>query len=350
MASVSQPVDAVIAVTHRCNARCVMCNIWREQRRDTLGPAELEKLPPSLRTVNLSGGEPFLRDDLPALVDVVCRRCPRAIITLSTNGLATDRIVKAMQAMGLGDRRVRLAVSVDGIGATHDRLRGVPGAFERTMSTVDALRRAGCSGLRLSMTVLPENAHDVAAVADLARGRRLELGIVAAQTSGPQLHVEALPDGELDAAARQAFETVVRDLLKQWRPKRWLRAHFTDRTWRYLCGERWDNLSRPGEAMVFIQSDATVYPSGVAGEAMGNLGEMSWEDLWTSQAARKARQVERSRRHESWMICTARRYYRRRALAVVAWILARKAQAHLGCFRLRTSSGQGGTTRAHRTH
>jgi MoaA/NifB/PqqE/SkfB family radical SAM enzyme len=343
-------VDAVIGVTHRCNARCLMCNIWREQVRDALDADALRKLPRSLQTVNLSGGEPFLRDDLPELVAAVRDRCRRAIVTLSTNGLASDRILPAMREIGLGEPRVRLAVSVDGLGEVHDRIRGVDGAFERAMQTVDALRYAGCSGLRLSMTVTADNAHQVAAVADLARCRGLELGVVAAQAAEAQLHVASLPSARPGAEARQAFEAVVADWLRTARPKLWLRAHFAAMTWRYLCGERWENFSRPGESLFFVQSDGTVYPSGVGGQPMGNLCEMTWQQVWQGEAARQARRAERSRRQESWMICTARRYYRKRAPGVVGWILSEKIRAHLRRLRLPEVPQAGGEARAHRTH
>ena len=64
----AHPRDAVIAVTHRCNAHCVMCNVWKSRRRDELQPEHMGKLPASLKTINLSGGEPFLRADLPEFV------------------------------------------------------------------------------------------------------------------------------------------------------------------------------------------------------------------------------------------------------------------------------------------
>ncbi len=44
----------------------------------------------------MSGGEPFLRDDLPDVVRVMREACPRARVVISTNGLATDRIVAAV--------------------------------------------------------------------------------------------------------------------------------------------------------------------------------------------------------------------------------------------------------------
>ena len=55
------PATAIIAVTLNCNARCTMCDIWKNQMKDELRPEEFAKVPSGLRDINLSGGEPFLR-------------------------------------------------------------------------------------------------------------------------------------------------------------------------------------------------------------------------------------------------------------------------------------------------
>jgi MoaA/NifB/PqqE/SkfB family radical SAM enzyme len=319
-----------------------MCNIWQHDVRDALEPEHLRTLPVSLRTVNLSGGEPFLRDDLPDLVAAVRQRCPRATIAISTNGLATEKIIAAVRAIGPADPRVRVAVSIDGLGETHDRIRGVEGAFERAMDTLDQLRDLGCRGLRMSMTVSADNAGQVGAVADLAAARGLELGVVAAQAAGTQLHVDALPSDLPDAHAREVFEDVVARWLRSARPKRWLRAHFTAMTWRYLCGQRWENISRPGEEFFFLQSDATVYTSSVSGEPMGNLCQDTWDDLWSSPQAAEARAIETARPHRSWMICTARRYYRHRRAAVLGWVFRSKLRSHFRAFHLPNAEKAGG--------
>jgi molybdenum cofactor biosynthesis enzyme MoaA len=71
-----EPTAAVVAATLNCNARCTMCDIWRNRVRDELRPEEHAALPASLRDVNLSGGEPFLRDDLAAIVAAIAQAAP----------------------------------------------------------------------------------------------------------------------------------------------------------------------------------------------------------------------------------------------------------------------------------
>ncbi|MBN2566251.1 MAG: radical SAM protein, partial [Candidatus Eisenbacteria bacterium] len=76
------PIGCVVAVTYRCNARCAVCDIWKSPSDPAaeLAPEDYAWLPDSLRSVNISGGEPFLRDDLPGVVSFVARACPKARI------------------------------------------------------------------------------------------------------------------------------------------------------------------------------------------------------------------------------------------------------------------------------
>ena len=55
-----QPTDAILAVNHRCNTFCAMCDIWSKPDRNELEPEFYRRLPRSLRNINISGGEPFL--------------------------------------------------------------------------------------------------------------------------------------------------------------------------------------------------------------------------------------------------------------------------------------------------
>ena len=89
------PIDAVIAVTYRCDSRCNMCNIWKLEPGPELAPEEYRRLPRTLRDVNITGGEPFLRDDIVDLVRVIDEHCNHPRIVISTNGFQRRRIVHA---------------------------------------------------------------------------------------------------------------------------------------------------------------------------------------------------------------------------------------------------------------
>lgn len=95
--SKTNPADAVVAVTYDCDARCVMCNIWKSPPSRVIPPETFAKLPSSLKTINVSGGEPFLRDDLPEIVRCIKSACPASRIIISTNSLQPERIALMMR-------------------------------------------------------------------------------------------------------------------------------------------------------------------------------------------------------------------------------------------------------------
>ena len=110
---------------------------------------EVEKISASmgdLLWLLFSGGEIFVRKDLPDLVDAFYRNNHPVIITLPTNGLAPDLIVPGYR----GDPRATAPRApssarspLDGIGDEHDRMRNTPGSFDKAMETYERLRQLG---------------------------------------------------------------------------------------------------------------------------------------------------------------------------------------------------------------
>ncbi len=323
------PADAIIAVTNRCNAHCLMCNVWRSTAPDLLDPVHMQKLPPQLRTINLTGGEPFLREDLGEFVAEARRRCPRAVITISTNAYLPDIIARKITEIRRIDPAIRLAVSLDGLGEAHDRMRGDEGAFDKAMDLINRLQADGFEGLRLSMTLTGENVDQLLGVCDLADKLSLQLGVVAAHDSLTHLGVSepfSIPASEaLDAD----FAQVITGWLRSWRPKMWLRAHFANYTYRYLTGRELSFKCGAGRDFFFVQADGIVYNCSVRGRRMGDLTSESWEQIWSSPPAAQARKASDRCAHGCWMICTARSVYRRRPVWAAAWIAKHKLLAHL---------------------
>ncbi len=62
-------LNGTVIVTYRCNARCTMCNRYKcpSKPEEELSIETIKKLPKMYFT-NITGGEPFIREDLPAIV------------------------------------------------------------------------------------------------------------------------------------------------------------------------------------------------------------------------------------------------------------------------------------------
>lgn len=141
------PINYTLSLTFKCNSRCLTCNIWWKRERQELTLAGWRKILHSLGKspywVTLSGGEPFLREDLVKIIKDLCQICQPKIITIPTNGILTNRIKKDVQIILKDCPKTRLIInlSLDGVGKKHDKIRGVKGNFDKAMATYKSLRK-----------------------------------------------------------------------------------------------------------------------------------------------------------------------------------------------------------------
>ncbi len=149
-------------VTRRCNLRCVHCYSaskdvhYPDELTTREGRALIDDLADFGSPVVLfSGGEPLMRPDLLELAGYATSKGLRAVI--STNGTRiTPDVASDLKKIGLS----YVGVSLDGIGATHDRFRGATGAFDMALRGIRNCREAGIKvGLRF--TVSRRNADDI---------------------------------------------------------------------------------------------------------------------------------------------------------------------------------------------
>jgi Fe-coproporphyrin III synthase len=128
--------------TYRCNSRCIMCDCWKRDPQNELSFYEIRDIFssfPKMDFVRITGGEPFLRKDLPGIVKIIHQHLKPLFLHITTNGLMEERIVRFCQENG-PDNSLCLLVSLDGMKDKHDHVRGIPGAWEKTVSTLKALR------------------------------------------------------------------------------------------------------------------------------------------------------------------------------------------------------------------
>ena len=111
----------------------------------------------------LSGGEPLLRPDIFEIAERA--KAMKFYVGLSTNGTLID----APLAQRIHDHGFDyVGISLDGIGATHDKFRRLDGAFDKSLAAVRHLQKLGTKvGLRFTMTAM--NAHDLPHLLQLMR-------------------------------------------------------------------------------------------------------------------------------------------------------------------------------------
>ena len=145
----NRPIQFTFFLTRRCNARCPFCfYISQQDAADTpateLSLAEIERIAPQLGTLlwlAFSGGEIFLRSDLVEITRLFYRINRPAIILLPTNGLLTDTIYRSVETIlkACPESSIVVKLSLDGPETIHDELRGVSGAYRKTLETCEVL-------------------------------------------------------------------------------------------------------------------------------------------------------------------------------------------------------------------
>jgi MoaA/NifB/PqqE/SkfB family radical SAM enzyme len=130
-----------------------MCDSWRLPPTGELTPAEAGRAFRSigpLEVVRLTGGEPFLREDLGELARRVWDASRPAVVHVTTNGSFPERVaafVDSFPRPGV----LRFMVSFDGLAEEHNRNRGAAVTFATALETVQILAsRRGPAGLRVS--------------------------------------------------------------------------------------------------------------------------------------------------------------------------------------------------------
>jgi heme d1 biosynthesis radical SAM protein NirJ len=159
----------------RCNLRCRHCY---SISGDVDFPGELttpqvfhvmdELKACKVRSLILSGGEPLLRPDIFEISERA--KAMGFYVGLSSNGVLISRgNIERIAAAGYD----YVGVSLDGIGATHDRFRGKAGAFRASLDGIRLCRDRGLKvGLRFTMTM--DNHHELEDVLDLAEAERID--------------------------------------------------------------------------------------------------------------------------------------------------------------------------------
>ena len=300
--------DLVIAVTYQCNSRCRMCNIWRKNLISSLKADDYNKIPFNLSNINITGGEPFLRSDLEEVLTVISKTSPKAAIIISSNGFATNLIIEKAKRIKKIIPNIGIALSLDGIGKSHDEIRGIPGGFEKVMATIKGLKQVGLKNLRLAFTLGDYNIDELSKVYNLSRSLNIEMTLAAVH-SGDN-YFDAKNPIEKKQEMAKTLDWLIKRELKSFSPKRWLRAYFAFGLRQFILTGKRILPDYSGEYNLFVDPYGDIYPCDISIKKMGNLinGFDNLEKISMEQDS-------------NWMICTARMAVRKHWLKFIFWLL-----------------------------
>ncbi len=322
-------MEASIITTYRCPMRCKMCGIWGSPSEpdQEFKPELLEKLP-RLDLVNLTGGEPTVREDLCEIIRVLFTKTDRVVI--STSGWYEERIFKlAEEFPQLGFR-----VSIEGLSQKNDELRGQAGGFDRGLRVLLGLRRLGLKDIGFGITVSNHNSEDMLWLYELARHLNLEFATAAFHNSF-YFHKDDNAITNQDEVCAN-FEELVNRLLREGRPKSWFRALFNVGLINYIRGGRRMLPCEAGSANFFIDPAGEVLPcNGMEDkfwfQSMGNLHNVNdFMEIWDSEKAVEVRARVRSCPKNCWMIGSASPVMKKYIRKILPWVLRAKLRSMSG--------------------
>ena len=314
-------LNGTVIVTYRCNARCTMCNRYKAPSKpdEEISIETIKKLPKMYFT-NITGGEPFIREDLADIVRELYKKSDRIVI--STNGFFTDRIIKLCEEFP----NVGIRISIEGLEQTNNEIRGLNDGFNKGYSTLKKLVEMKHPDVGFGMTVQDKNAKDLVALYDLSNEMGMEFATASLHNSF--YFVEAKNIIHDRPMVAQEFENLINKLLASKSPKKWFRAYFNHGLINYIYGQKRLLPCDMAFDTFFIDPYGDVMPCNgtKCKEVMGNLNEQSWDELWNSEKAEKVRNVVRHCSRNCWMIGSVSPAMHKYIWKPAWWVIKHKAK------------------------
>ncbi|MBI4863412.1 MAG: radical SAM protein [Candidatus Riflebacteria bacterium] len=313
------PINLTFSVTNLCQSRCLTCGIWRfyqddpKRLEDELSLDEIAQVFRSIGHVyffNVSGGEPFLRNDFEEIVRLALRHLTPAVVHCPTNVLGPSRVLSGTRKILEIIARERpgtpftIKPSFDGVGDEHDRIRGVPGNFQRLLTAVDGLKRLKREFPDLHVglgTVISQ--HNLASLVSIQqRAMALEVDTYISEVAEERAEMANAAGGmtpspdEYERAIRPFKERILATLpgLRGLaRVTQTLRTLYYDLTVRILRERRQVLACHAGISNAHLSAYGDVWPCAVLGQgrSMGNVRDhgLDFRAVWRSRQARDVR-------------------------------------------------------------
>ncbi|OFW08527.1 MAG: hypothetical protein A3H96_15170 [Acidobacteria bacterium RIFCSPLOWO2_02_FULL_67_36] len=204
-----RPTVLIYNCTWVCDARCTMCSNWKWGDRKS--DMTLEQLEPVLanpfwgavENLNISGGEPTTRNDLPEMVETFQRHLPRLRkLGINTTGLTPKRAIpmltRIVEFCAKNGILVSIRVSLDGIGDVHDQVRAVTKGFDKACQTIEAMHALAKTydnfSFGIAATIFATNLTDAENILAWARTKDLDVVFNMLRFTDAMLHNKELEE------------------------------------------------------------------------------------------------------------------------------------------------------------
>jgi MoaA/NifB/PqqE/SkfB family radical SAM enzyme len=216
---------------------------------------------------------------------------------------------------------VAIRVSIDGIGNVHDRIRGIPGNYDRCLEVIRYCKGIGIKDLGIGTTVVKMNESVFSHVKDIAESLGVDFTCTVA-------HSSPIYFGDVGDFSPDPEEIILqlrilqKKYLRSSKPKDWFRGYFTEGVIKYVEGRPKRIKCGAGRIFVFIKANGDIYPCNMLNKKLGNFMENDFE-----RALRNSKEMGthvRACTKRCWMICTVAPMMKRNPLVPALWVLKNK--------------------------
>ena len=324
-------MDIAIILTYRCNSKCSMCNIWKNPSlpQEEISLATLAKLPDNFGTINLTGGEPTLRKDLPEIVDLLYPKTKK--FEISSNGLLPEKIEPLIKKYP----DIKIRFSLEGSEETNNKIRGERNGFRTKVDGLARLKALGGTDLGLAAVIQDDNVAELVELFRFAEGHGYELS-TSTLHNGFQFHKsDNVPYDRLLVA--RYIENLIVEKLKTNNIKNWFRAYLDLGLIARVLGNRRLLACKSGYECAFIDPWGDVFACNVRPDLhLGNLETQSWQDIMSSRKALNVLEQVNQCQQNCWMVGTAKtamrnpRFKQLPRLQPLAWVVQNKIRVMFG--------------------
>jgi len=257
-----------VALNDYCNNKCQSCHIWENKSHHRLSPRDLESLLlhfPEIEDISLTGGEPFLEENLPEIIQTIIRNSRNLkMLFINTNGFIPDRVKEVLSTFSFSD--TYLCVSLEGPEAIHNSLRGVS-SYNNVIKT---LQFNGTHKKVVSTTLQRQNCtvENMAFLVETVRNFGADLTFRFAE-AGPYYMNESCPPNK---PTRQQIEEVMKFMF-QYRSDKFFMLYktFLETGEIALMKDREVIKCKAGEAFITVQADYQIYPCIFSSRSIGSI-------------------------------------------------------------------------------
>jgi len=334
------------AITYMCNSRCKHCNIWKIYNNNSIIDDELKiddiiyifknsKYLRNIEKLSLTGGEPFLRNDIVDIISFFMDFYKNISLTIPTNAvdinLFIDKLENILKKYSL--RSLYISISLDGNSQTHNYIRGIKSNYSNVLKLIDMIEylkkcyNNNYLKYGISFTITPINYNQIVDIYNFSKTKNIGYGIQMAQNSSSFYRNSSILfefDDRMLRKINSEIDIIIKECYEYKLP---FRNRLFDMVPYYIANivkfKRYHtmiNRCYSGTHSCFMDPYGNIYPCIMIVDKIGNLKENKFDDIWCSKEAIAMRNFINKKKCSCWTPCETIPSLRR-DFTVILWNL-----------------------------